>query len=288
MHGRSGLCRGRERGVHAVPPPAAQRTRRRSATSAASTSANATRSPPAVSSAERRARARRRRAPMPHCATKLPPNISRLSVVFVRPASSRGEAFVQHGEREHVDRGAEAVQRPPDDSCRAAAATIAASADEVEREARGEQVPRVDAAPREPRAEEAEREVAGEDRRRPSRAGGARRRRAIVALDLHQPRHRPQALDRHERAHARTRRAARSTRSADARTRCARPPTARARPAASRGLRRCRARATQIAERRRRASTTARTTNIVAPVRDAQRELERRRRGERAQRRPRP
>ena len=50
------------------------------------------------------------------------------------------------------------------------------------------------------------------------------RRRAVVPATSMQPRHRPQALDRHERSHAEARRAARSTRSADARTPRARRP----------------------------------------------------------------
>ena len=62
------------------------------------------------------------------------------------------------------------------------------------------------------------------------RAASAR----VDAVDLHHPRHRPESLDRHERAHAEARRAARSTRSADARTPCARPPTAPRDPARAR------------------------------------------------------
>ena len=52
-----------------------------------------------------------------------------------------------------------------------------------------------------PRAEEAQQRVAQHDHR-VHREQVVGRRRARVALDVHQPRHRPQALDRHERAHA--------------------------------------------------------------------------------------
>ena len=111
-----------------------------------------------------------------------------------------GKAFAEHAIGEDVHRRAQTVQRPPEPASRKAPQDHRQRG-EADRVTDGEQLHRMNAPPGEPGREEAQDQVAAEHHRAhqqqvPRRAG------AIVSAHLHQPRHRPQALDRHERPHA--------------------------------------------------------------------------------------
>ena len=82
----------------------------------------------------------------------------------------------------------------------------------------------------------------------------SRRGRARAALDLHHPRHRPESLDRHERAHADSAPSGAIHQKRGCANTLRTPPICARRLGACAGARRCPARATQIAQRRRRAS----------------------------------
>ena len=246
---------------------------------------NAYRSPRRRVDARRRAARHRRRARCPTACAKPPANIIRLSAVFVRPASSRGKPSFSTVKASTLAARAEPVEPPPQRVPTARRQAISASASAFERESRREQMtspgcPRRASA----RREQAEEQVAGEHDDAHAEQVATRRPRA-KSLDLHHPRHRPQSLDREERAHAE---AGERRDPPEARMREHRAHAAelRANLGAVRRPRRV-GNAPRDPQRHRKRRRRERDEDR-APVREAQRDLERRRRGQRTQRRRQP
>jgi hypothetical protein len=155
------------------------------ATLSASRSANASLRPPAVSSPSAGARAVDDE-PDPPLDGKAAREREEIHRGIRAPGELLRETVVQHGERQHVDRSAEAVQRPQQVASRQAC-DDRSERREASRKADGEQVPVMDSAAREPRRKGAR---SADRPTRVATSGGeqvARGVGAIVAVDLDQP-----------------------------------------------------------------------------------------------------